>query len=378
MSEKKTYYDILGLADTATTEAVEQAFLLHKRILETATDIEDRRNRLAFIQHARDVLFDPQKRAHYDLQLRQQTELVIEDGPVQSSSRIRRLALLIMIGGTAWIWQHYHTKAAQNTTEVHVTPAREPDSGTDAQFAENSRPQGVNTIQSAVTDADVVHTAPSQKPSPGRSYIINTGGPDAELIKKLVWSVYGIVGPKGFGTGIMVDNEGLLTNCHVLAANMPLNGKKIYAINAVTKDHAEITDVAYLDNQDACLVHAPGLAGQAIEVGSTTWMAAGVKTHNIGYANGQLTSSPGEFLYWINKYGQNFLVTNNFCDHGVSGGPLVDDDGRLVGLTTGGNNDRSRCGSLTVETVRSLRFQSTIPINDFPADYVSNIVRRTW
>ena len=283
-----------------------------------------------------------------------------------------------MIGGTAWIWQHYHTKAAQNTTEVHVTPAREPDSGTDAQFAENSRPQGVNAIQSAVTDADVVHTAPSQKPSPGRSYIINTDGPDAELIKKLVWSVYGIVGPKGFGTGIMVDNEGLLTNCHVLAANMPLNGKKIYAINAVTKDHAEITDVAYLDNQDACLVHAPGLARQAIEVGSTTWMAAGVKTYNIGYANGQLTTSPGEFLYWINKYGQNFLVTNNFCDHGVSGGPLVDDDGRLVGLTTGGNNDRSRCGSLTVETVRSLRFQSTIPIKDFPADYVSNIVRRTW
>ena len=190
--------------------------------------------------------------------------------------------------------------------------------------------------------------------------------------------MYGILGPKALGTGIMVDNEGLLTNCHVLAANMPLNGKKIYAINAVTKDYAEITDVAYLDNQDACLLHAPGLTGQAVAIGSTTWAANGLKTH-IGYANGRLTSSPGEFLGWLNKWGQNFLVTSNYCTHGVSGGPLVDNDGKLLGLTSGGpENNHARCYSLTVETVRSLRFQSAIPIADFPADYVSNIVRRTW
>ena len=376
MPEKQNLYDILGLSSSATTPEIEHAFALCKATFESDTTIEDRRNRLAFIQHARDVLIDPQKRARYDLQLQQQTEIIVEDGAMPTSSRLRGIALLVLLGGLAWAWHHYQGQSSQSTSVSPVSSARTPDSGTDTALAQNA-PLEDNAITATKTETGATPSASSGRPSPQNSYVINTDSADAEIVKKLVWSVYGIVGPRAFGTGILVDNEGLLTNCHVLAANMPLSGK-IYAINAVTKDHAEITEVAFLENQDACLVHAPGLTGQAVEVGSTTWMTTGVKTHNVGYANGRLTASQGEFITWINKYGQSFLVTSNFCDHGVSGGPLVDDDGRLIGLTTGGNKDRSRCASLTVETVRSLRFQSSIPIGDFSADYVSNIVRRTW
>ena len=378
MPEKQNLYDILGLPGSASAAEIERAFALHRKILESDTGIEDRRNRLAFIRHARDVLSDPQQRARYDLQLHRQAALVIGENALPISSRLRWIVLLVLAVGLAWAWHHYYSPPRPGTPASPVNPPPAPDAGADTVSAWEGLPPEDSGAARAGVDTAAPSAAPPARPGPKENYTINVNTSNAELIKKLVWSVYGILGPKALGTGVMVDNEGLLTNCHVLAANMPLNGKKIYAINAVTMDHAEITEVAYLANQDACLVRAPGLSGQAVETGSTTWMAAGIRTHNIGYARGQLTASPGEFLYWLNKYGQNFLVTNNYCDHGVSGGPLVDDDGRLVGLTTGGNRNRSRCASLTVETVRSLRFQPTIPINDFPTGYVSNITRRAW
>ena len=82
-------------------------------------------------------------------------------------------------------------------------------------------------------------------------------------------------------------------------------------------------------------------------------------------------------LYIENRIGQDYLVTTNYCDHGVSGGPLVDTEGRLVGLTSGGPADRSVCYSLTAETARRALDQTLIEIDAFPTNYMSNL-RRRW
>jgi hypothetical protein len=77
--------------------------------------------------------------------------------------------------------------------------------------------------------------------------------------------------------------------------------------------------------------------------------------------------------------GQDYLVSStNFCDQGISGGPLVDAEGRLVGLTSGGPRDKQiLCLSLTAETARRVLDQTLIAIDGFPTDYLTNL-RRRW
>ena len=87
-------------------------------------------------------------------------------------------------------------------------------------------------------------------------------------------------------------------------------------------------------------------------------------------------ASGGKLLGVINRHGQTYLVSSNYCDHGVSGGPLVDAEGRLVGLTSGGPRDRSFCLSLTTETARRVLDQTLIAIDAFPPNYLSNLARR--
>ena len=56
---------------------------------------------------------------------------------------------------------------------------------------------------------------------------------------------------------------------------------------------------------------------------------------------------------------------------------MVDGEGRLIGLTSGGTRDKKYCASLTAETARRVLDQTLIAIDGFPTDYLSNL-RRHW
>lgn len=382
---KKSLYDILGIPEDAGEAGIRHAAALHLRILEADPSIEDRANRMAFVRQALDVLTDPVRRARYDDQ-RRVAAVDASPGPAVDGASSPRLgwvlgvALVVLAGVYAATARRppMPASAMQARLDAGAAAARDDGDGDDppgpaGEIATADQPAGPSAGTPAGSPAARADKLPAAvKPS----YQVSVDAPDGELLKKLVWSVFGIVGQRGFGTGIMIDNEKLLTNCHVLAPNV--RAGKMYAVNSVTHDHAEITSVAFLEHEDACLVKAPGLNGQAVAIGSTALLAKGDMAHNIGYANGQLIGSQGQFLGWMKRFGQEFIATSNYCDHGVSGGPLVDGEGRLIGLTTGGPVDRSRCYSLTVETVAALRFQSLKPIAEFPENYVSNMVRRAW
>jgi S1-C subfamily serine protease len=200
-------------------------------------------------------------------------------------------------------------------------------------------------------------------------------GPDASTLAKFSDSTYLIIGAAGLGTGVAIDHDKLLTNCHVIAPNV-LKGP-ILAISPGTRVSTRITAAAFLVREDACVLHAPGLNGKPIAIGDAAQLARGTRIFNIGFADGRLIASAGELIGIINRGGQNYLVSSNYCDHGVSGGPLVDENGRLVGLTSGGVANRSVCLSLTAETARTVLTQTLIAIDAFPTNYLSNL-RRRW
>ena len=194
------------------------------------------------------------------------------------------------------------------------------------------------------------------------------------ILDKILRSTYAIVGTQGMGTGVMIEKDRLLTNCHVLAPNV-LKGK-IYAISPTTRERFEITEAAFLVKDDACVAKAPGLSGQPI-MGDTSHVIRGARFHNLGFANGTLTLSEGLYLGSIVRSQQTYMISTNYCAPGASGGALVDDEGRLMGLTSGTSPDLRYCASLTAETARSVLAQTMMSINAFPTNYLTN-VKRNW
>ena len=82
----------------------------------------------------------------------------------------------------------------------------------------------------------------------------------------------------------------------------------------------------------------------------------------------------------VERSGETFLITTNYCRPGSSGGPLLDNEGRLVGIVTavqrfqarGGDPQYGACISLTEASARALLSKPLFPIALAPAQYISN------
>lgn len=375
MAEKQSLYELLGLTDKASPQDIRDAFETRRRELEAEPDGEERRNRLSFLQHARDVLGDPRQRALYDRRSRDQRAAVAV-APKPRRSLWPVFAMLLLAGAVWPAWRYLAADLPQPVVKAPPVKAIPPTPVIELRFDEEI----AALLPRAPVNAPVANAVPAEAArqssgalQPGERKMVFTG-PDAAVLAKLSESTYLIVGAAGLGTGVAIEPDKLLTNCHVIAPNV-LKGP-IEAINPLTQEKTRIVAAAFLVREDACVVHAPGLNGKPIAFGDTRQLARGVRIMNIGFARGRLTASSGSFLGIINRVGQTYLVSSNYCDSGVSGGPLVDEDGRLVGLTSGGPADRSVCLSLTAETARTVLAQTLIAIDAFPPNYLSNLQRR--
>jgi S1-C subfamily serine protease len=371
MADKQSLYELLGLSDKASPEDIQNAYAAMRQTLAAQPESEDKHNRIAILNEARDLLLDRRQRAGYDRRQRDRRQAAEIAPPARS--RWPALVLLLIVAAAYPAWRHF--AAEKPVAAVQAMPAAAP-----AAAAEKAVEPSVISEDIAVLlpPAPAVEAAPAAPKSPvvaqrtlPRSV---TEAPHAATLLKIADSTFAIVGAVGFGTGVVVEPDKLLTNCHVIAPNV-LKGP-IYAISAVTGAKTLITAAAFLITEDACVVHAPGLNGKPAVMGDATRLARGTPIFNIGFAGGRLSFSPGAMLGVINRGGQPYLVSSNYCDHGVSGGPLVDAEGRLVGLTSGGPRDRSFCLSLTAETARQVLTQTLITIDAFPPNYMSNLTRR--
>ena len=377
---KRTLYDVLGVAEDADAAAIATAYGLRREALAELADADDRRNQLQFLDHAYEVLSDPGRRAGYDWQ-RKSPALAAPELPPAPSRRQARwrgflagsVALLAaLLLGRLWL-------PAPRPTSVTPPQAAMPAAKAAAPSLAPAVPQALPSVEdaaAALSGGERASSPPTPTPTqaqaqaPRRTVVINTGSP---MMARLLLSTYAVVGTQGHGTGVAVEPDRLLTNCHVIAPNV-LKGK-IVALSPVTGAAVEITEAAFLVREDACVVHAPGLGAQPIPLGDTSLLQRGMRLHNIGFGGGRLTLAEGQYLGALQRFGQYYMVSTNSCLPGVSGGPLVDDDGRLIGLTSGGARDRAGnavCASLTVETARQVLAERMMQIDAFPGNYVTN------
>ncbi len=379
MADKQSLYELLGLSDKASPEDIQNAYAALRQKLEAQPESEEKHNRIAILSDTRDILLDRRQRAGYDRRQRDRRTDDRRQAKAQESPRwiMPVLAALLIAAAAYPAWRYMaptplavdHRAAAPTPAPQAAAADQEPEA-ISADIAALLPPAAVAVQKPGTPSAP--GSSPAAAPAPPQKLFQDS--PHSSTLAKFSDSTYLIIGNSGLGTGVAIENDRLLTNCHVIAPNV--HKGPIFAINATTRQKTLIVAAAFLITEDACVAHAPGLNGKPIAMGNAAQLARGAPIYNIGFAQGRLLASGGTLLGLINRHGQNFIVSTNYCDHGVSGGPLVDQEGRLVGLTSGGPKDRSVCLSLTTETARRVLDQTLIAIDAFPTDYTSNLQRR--
>ena len=383
MADKQTLYELLGLSDKASPAGIQQAYADLRLTLDAQPESEEKHNRIAILTDARDLLLDRRQRAGYDRHQRDRREGERRQAPAAPPTRwLKPTVASLLIAGAAYAAGRYMAPAPRPVEPRSVATAVSPAPTPVDQTARGNR-DGDALAADIAAQLPPAATAVAPPAAPSAAATVPPAGltppaaeaPPASAERVIAESTYAIVGGGGQGTGVAIERDKLLINCHVIAPNV--HKGPLMAISAVTGASTRITHAAFLITEDACIAHAPGLDAKPIGMGNTARLTRGAQIYNLGFAKGRLTFSPGTLLGVINRRGQNYLVSNNYCDNGVSGGPLVDARGDLVGLTSGGTRDRSLCASLTVETARRVLDQTLIVIDGFPTDYLTNL-QRNW
>jgi len=140
---------------------------------------------------------------------------------------------------------------------------------------------------------------------------------------------YNTTGGLAYGSGVVVADNKILTNCHVLRATKQpwiSRGEDTYPITGVKVDAWH----------DLCLVSTFGVPFKPVVLGKSTDLKRGQEIAAIGHSNGvpaPLTSSGVVKALFDSDNGKVIRSTAKFS-MGASGSGLFDMQGRLVGINT--------------------------------------------
>lgn len=143
----------------------------------------------------------------------------------------------------------------------------------------------------------------------------------------------------GFGTGVLVARDKILTNCHVLKSH--LGWPRV--IHRQTGQQFYVTKHYNLGNLDACILvggfsGTPARLNTEIREGENIWIfgfPAGVPVVGQGSVKGLVDTDRGKSI-----------LLGAFCAPGSSGGPVVNAKGELVGLNWGVFRYQNQCLSI--------------------------------
>lgn len=379
-----SFYTLLGVAADATPAEIEAAYRAREAALQAQPD------ELSLLRFAYDTLRQPAQRAGYDRRLAQRTvaapappphamEWPAETAPPPRSRRLNWI-VLAAVAAAAYFWLQRAPAKAPQPAPPPVVAASRP-AASEAPRNEERAPEPAATPAPAeappapvIREATAADMVLSQREQPTRG--AKGPGFDAQY---LAWSVFTIRQRRLSGSGVLIAPDRILTNCHVLAGGAT-NG--LVAIHAATGQSFRVEKYARLDGEDACLLLAPGAGSDTIEWGSSAALRAGDTVHAFGHPGGssEVVWSEGAFRMRVERGGETFLLSDTYCRPGSSGGPLLDNEGRLVGVVTavqrfkakGGDPAYGACVSITEATARTLLAKPLFPIALAPAQYVPN------
>ena len=320
---KKTLYQILGVDPKASAQDIAAAYAR----LAAKTDWEDA-YMPGLVREANDILSDPQRRLAYDASLAGRgTQAAVGPDWDDAPTLVARwgkwiVAAVALIGVAAW-WS-----------------ARR-----EAPPAPVSRPPAVARVampQAAAPPEEPGTAAAEAKPSPAGASAAPPAVATAATPARSAEDVFADVAPSvarvnvlddsgrmiATGSGVVVGDGAMLTNCHVAMLGAKLS---VRLGGVVLPAAVQLADEAF----DLCRLDVPGMHAPPVAIGSVTSLRTGQQVYAIGAPAGlELTISEG-IVSSLRKVEEGIVIqTTAPISSGSSGGGLFDLSGRLVGITT--------------------------------------------
>ncbi len=165
------------------------------------------------------------------------------------------------------------------------------------------------------------------------------------------------------GTGIVMGEGQVVTNCHVV------KNANILTVYSATNEYP--ATLQYSDwARDLCSLTVLGLDVPPVLVGQTKNLKVGAKVYALGTPKGlALTLSDGIVSGFRERKGGRYIQTTAAISRGSSGGGLFDENAALIGLTTFYMADAQNLNfAIPIEWVSDLALRST------PAPTIATLV----
>jgi|GEM_PF-858313 len=178
-----------------------------------------------------------------------------------------------------------------------------------------------------------------------------------------------VLGGRAHGSGVIYDASGLiLTNHHVVegAAELAVALQDGRRLPATVVAFSRFEDESYDIDVAVIKVEASGLPALAVKLDSSlVKFAQGQEIVVLGYPGGVATDEVSVTRGIVSAVRQGWIQTDALMVPGNSGGPVIDRQGRLVGLATFGVGPYERIGGIvSINSLKTLAAQSRIP--DYP------------
>lgn len=157
------------------------------------------------------------------------------------------------------------------------------------------------------------------------------------LIKKTAQSVVSVKAQMSRGTGVVLTKDGYIITCnHVLAGCSTVKvgqGKKTFNAKIVGTD--PYNDIALLKAERGEFVPIEMADSEQLCVGQYVLALANPFNRNQPTAtSGMVTSVNSTIRGWRGTHMENIIATDAQLNPGFSGGPLIDVEGKLIGINT--------------------------------------------
>jgi S1-C subfamily serine protease len=303
MAAKKSLYEILGVEPDANDLDIGLAF--QRRNFELQRIAQPDPNAIALVQQAHEILSNPKRRAAYDAArvtaaekaaaADQEPDLVIEEGDEEEAPRRKWLVPAIVAAVIVVAAGFFALKPGPAPQQVEPAPV-----------AEAPKP------------------APPPPPQPMTRQQVLTAALRATG-QLLAYDMSGAAVPVGLA--VSLDPGTVVTTCHGVTA-----GSKTVLRQGADTLSAELTVADEV--LDLCRFTVPGLAAGSLAIAADE-PRAGDRIHALGVnAKGEFALTDGTVKQVRMAQNVKVLELSLPIAAGGSGGPVMDDFGRVVGIAT--------------------------------------------